>query len=157
MPLDPEFKRHLAELYAEDDRLRAEARRQERAAASAAAADTSGLLYRDYTGGAPYDAPAGVAAPANAEGAYDWSGWEKWLAGHLAIHQREMGEGVAWFVSNYLREKLTPLRQELAALHAENVEVKGLLTETLRKYDEVTKEFAELKARGARRILLPGD
>jgi hypothetical protein len=36
-----------------------------------------------------------IAAPTNANGGTDWSGWERWLRGHLDIQKQAMFESIA--------------------------------------------------------------
>jgi hypothetical protein len=125
MPMiDPGFRHYLNELYREDDRLRAEyaawtAVRE--AAASPPVSESAGLgvLYRDYDGGA--SRAAAEAEPAQE----DWSGWERWLDGHLALHRAEMIEGMAQLVCEFVRQNIDPLEQQLAELKAEVAELKA--------------------------------
>jgi hypothetical protein len=95
------------------------------------------------------DALAPVPAPdtdaANAEG------WDRWLRGHLSIERAvvldQVARTVAEFASQYVYEKLQPLRRELADVKAENVEVKRMLGEAMRrcaKVEEEAKGFAAM-------------
>jgi hypothetical protein len=81
-----EDRRHLADLYREDDRLRAE--REEEARQSAAPPQES-VVRKEYS-----DALL-VVTPAADEGEKDWSGWENWMAAHKQNERELIMETVA--------------------------------------------------------------
>jgi hypothetical protein len=96
----------------------------------------AGIIYKDFDNGTLQDAAAA------ADEQIDWSGWERWLAGHLEIFRQEMIEGMAEGMSMYVSERLDPLKKQLAELKAENVELRSMLGDVLRKYDELSTRAA---------------
>jgi hypothetical protein len=70
-------------------------------------------------------------------GEQDWSGWERWLQGHLAIEREQMLDGIAEAMVTLIERERDAVDRQLAELRAENAEVKGLLADVLRKYDEL--------------------
>jgi hypothetical protein len=154
--MDPELHRHLDQIFAEDDRLRCEhaawmAARSPAASPPVSATSPPGVIYKEYHSGALPAAVSAAVTPMSEPDVVEWhAAWNAWLAGHLDIHDGEMVRAVGEFSSQYVTERLVPLQRELAQLRAENAEVKNLLAEALRRFDEVAK-------RNGPRILLPGE
>jgi hypothetical protein len=75
---------------------------------------------------------------AAAAGEQDWSAWERWMAAHQANLKTEIYDalavGMAEFASEYVSEKLAPLKVEIADLKR-----------TLAERDERAKAIAEVK------------
>src|SRR5262249_1506251 len=119
MHMTNEDRRYLAELGREQDRLLAEhaewtARREAAGAAPVQKSDDGGgLVYKTIED----------AMPAPAEP--DWSAWERWLKGHLAILRQEMIKGIAEGVMMLIHRERDALDRKLAGLRAENAELKG--------------------------------
>ena len=94
------------------------------------------------------DALAPVGADADATNA---EGWDRWVKAHLANERAEtvaiLTKVIGEFASEYVHEKLQPLRRELADVKAENAEVKRMLGEALTrcaKVEEEAKGFATM-------------
>jgi len=66
-------------LCAEHDRFMAEQASEPIRRPPVSKTDEAGLIYKEYDNSAPAHAPAPDA---------DWSGWERWLRGHLNIERR---------------------------------------------------------------------
>jgi hypothetical protein len=129
-----ESERQLEELaecdpIAFDDYLRAQRAAEAQASPPMSENPAPEVIYRDYNGDASRAAPA--AEPAQV----DWSAWEAWLAGHLAIERSEITKGIAEGMCMYVGEKLDKLRREfereLGVLRNENAELKGMLNTAL--------------------------
>jgi hypothetical protein len=88
-----EDRRQLAEIFREDDRLRAE--REAEARQSAAPPREPVVVRKEYS-------DALLVAPAADEGEKDWSGWENWLRGHQMIERELICEAVGEVVSEVL-------------------------------------------------------
>jgi hypothetical protein len=139
----PPSRAELAELFRADDRVQAEHRQfmaQPEAQARA-------LMQRNGDGGALVRKTIEDATPAPAEPEYDWSGWERWMSGHLDNFRDELFDAIAEFaVRMFDRErvaferKLAELERKLAELKAENIEVKGLLADALKRFDSIDGE-----------------
>jgi hypothetical protein len=95
-----------------------------------------GLVYKHGPGLVQPPAPAAngdnvlAHAPADDGAAYDWSGWEAWLAGHLALEREKMLEGVAEGVMLILESRDGNRAAELAKLRESLARVEGQM-ETL--------------------------
>jgi hypothetical protein len=76
-----------------------------------------GLVYKRYD-----NAPAPAAQPEP-----DWSDWEAWLQGHLAILRQQMIKGVAEGVMMLIHRERDAFERKLADLRAENAELRGKL------------------------------
>ena len=89
----------------------------------------AGIIYKDY------DNNAMAAAPAEET---DWSGWERWMSGHLDNLRREINDdreklidSIADGVVQLLDQERDASNRKLAKLQAENIEIKGLLSDML--------------------------
>jgi len=147
----------IGQLSAEHDRMMVEheqwmARREAAGAAPVQKYNDSAVLYREHDGNASEPTPQRDAAPSEGE-QQDWSGWEKWLRGHLNNERAEMLEAVAQGMAMFVDKQLTPIDRALAELRAENIELKGLLTDALNRFAKIndatrglTDEIAALQA-----------
>ena len=139
----------IGQLSAEHDRMMVEheqwmARREAAGAAPVQKYNDSAVLYREHDGNASEPTPQRDAAPSEGE-QQDWSGWEKWLRGHLNNERAEMLEAVAQGMAMFVDEQLTPIDRTFAELRAENIELKGLITDALSRFakiDDAAKELA---------------
>ena len=143
-------------LCAEHDKLMAEdAWMADRAARTVPPVQKSvgdGLVYRTHENNAPAPAPQPADAPSESEQT-DWSRWEKWLRGHLDIEREEMLAGIAKAVMILIHRERDSFERKIAELRAENIELKGLLTDALNRFAKIndatrglTDEIAALQA-----------
>ena len=114
--------------------------------------DESAVLYREHHDNAPAPAPQPADAPSESEQT-DWSRWEKWLRGHLDIEREEMLAGIAKAVMILIHRERDSFERKIAELRAENIELKGLLTDALNRFAKIndatrglTDEIAALQA-----------
>jgi len=129
----------LAELYREDDRLRAEhrewmAQREAQAASLARRNDSpAGLVFKRHD-----DA---MVEPAS-QGEQDWSQWENWWAARFEPERRALVEGIADGLDVLLKHEedrtraeqkaaIAPLEREIAYLRGQLDAVLGLLGKSL--------------------------
>jgi len=148
--MTPEERRQLAELGAEQDRMLAEdeqwtARRA--AAASVQKFVADGVMYRTGPENTLALAADNARMPSSdgVGDASDWSGWEAWLRGHLNNERAEMLEAVAQGMAMFVDEQLTPIDRAFTELRAENIELKGLITDALSRFaklDDAAKGLA---------------
>jgi hypothetical protein len=147
-------RRQLAELFREDDRLRAEheewlARRQAAQQppepASFVKREASTTLYRVIDNN---------ALPPAAESAADegWEGWEKWLRGHLGLEREEMSAAVAALVVELRKEwraereiALVERDRKIGMIEGELCETKAILGDVLTKLSAATSEIEQLR------------
>jgi hypothetical protein len=65
----------------------------------------------------------------------DWSGWEAWLAGHLANVRRELlddfARAMGELISELRREWRHEIDRRISTLQCENAELRGMLGATL--------------------------
>ena len=130
--LSEDDRRELARLCAEHDQLMAEARTQQN--------DTK-VVYKEFNN---------ALAPAAVDEEQDWSawhdGWERWIKGHLGIAHgeiiREVTEALGELIVELRKEWRHDVDRCVAALQGENAELKGMLGETLTKFDTTTKALA---------------
>lgn len=174
----------LAEHYREDDKARAEhaewmARRHAAASPLVQKSDDDGLLYRMHEENASLSVLQAEPMPANGDGAEtDWSGWERWMQGHLDIHHEQMFDAVAEafalgradtahklaeaikvataeVTQNIRAEREATLAalierdRKIANLEGELRETKSMLGDVLRRYEQTTKAIADIEARAA--------
>ena len=92
-----------------------------------------GIIYRRYDGGA--------LQPASEPEQPDWSGWERWLQGHLTILRQQMIEGLAEGVMTLLHRERDAFDRELAVLRAENAELRGKLDAVLTMLGQKTQKL----------------
>ena len=85
----------------------------------------AGIIYKEYD-----NSPLPPAA-ATAEGEQDWSGWEAWMAGHLAVEREQIAKGFAEAVMTLIQRERIRFERELAILKNENAEIRGMLGATL--------------------------
>jgi hypothetical protein len=94
----------------------------------ASESDDDGLVYKDHDNAALQPAPATEAE------AQDWSGWEKWLRGHLDNERAEMLDLLAKAMGEVIAEERAAARRErdteLLKVRAELAELRGR-TDTL--------------------------
>jgi len=97
----------------------------------------AGIIYKEY------DNSALPPAAATAEGQQDWSGWEAWMAGHLAVERERILDDVVEIVNlgvnKMLNQERASIDRELANLRAENAELKGMMATVLRLFAGETK------------------
>src|SRR5262249_30316003 len=67
----------------------------------------------------------------------DWSGWERWLSGHLHNLRAEMSRGVAEATMLLIQRERAAGDRKLAELRAENVELKAVLADVLKRLDRL--------------------
>ena len=107
----------------------------------------AGIIYKEY------DNSALPPAAATAEGEQDWSGWEAWMAGHLAVEREHMLDSLAEAMGICLAETRKEMRAERAAeiapLKTEIAELRGQVSALL------TMLGAGDKAKDASIIALP--
>jgi len=86
------------------------------------------IIYRDFDGGALTPGSEPDMPP-------DFSGWEKWLDGHLAIMRKaildDVARGTAQATMTLIQRERARFERELAILKNENAEIKGMLTSAL--------------------------
>jgi hypothetical protein len=131
----------LDALSAEDNRRRAEhrefmAQREGLASPPVSETDDAGLVYKDYQGN------ASQAAATAADEQTDWSGWERWMRAHLDNEREAILDIVAEGMTAFVDQELVAVNRQLAGLQAENLELKSMLADALRKVDELTKRTA---------------
>jgi hypothetical protein len=141
--MDPDLRAEIAAACREHDRMMAEGQYSAAAPPVRKEAGQGELLFR---------VTETALAPAVAAGVMDaetQKGWDSWIAAHQANLKTEiyeaLGKGMAEFVSEYLHQKLQPLRTGFAETQAELVEVKGLLTSALTALDEARKTAEALQ------------
>jgi len=93
----------------------------------------AGIIYKEY------DNSALPPAAATAEGEQDWSGWEAWMAGHLAVEREHMLDSLAEAMMMLIHQERDTVDRKLAELRAENAELKGMIGTVLRLYAGETK------------------
>jgi len=93
----------------------------------------AGIIYKEYD-----NSPLPPAA-ATAEGEQDWSGWEAWMAGHLAVEREHMLDSLAEAMMMLIHQERDTVDRKLAELRAENAELKGMIGTVLRLYAGETK------------------
>ena len=93
----------------------------------------AGIIYKEY------DNSALPPAAATAEGQQDWSGWEAWMAGHLAVEREHMLDSLAEAMMMLIHQERDTVDRKLAELRAENAELKGMIGTVLRLYAGETK------------------
>src|SRR6516225_10567581 len=93
----------------------------------------AGIIYKEY------DNSALPPAAATAEGEQDWSGWEAWMAGHLAVEREHMLDSLAEAMMMLIHQERDAVDRKLAELRAENAELKGMIGTVLRLYAGETK------------------
>ena len=136
-----EERRQLAELFREDDRLRAEhvdwtARRNPGASPSMRKSGDEAVLYRTIEQTAPQ--PATEPQP-------DWSQWEAWMAGHLNIlrnefrglldNERELiAKAIGEVTMTLFKRERAAFDKKVVALERENTELNGMVNAMLRMY-----------------------
>jgi len=128
----PPSRAELAELFRADDRVQAEHRQfmaQPEARARA-------LMQRNGDDGALVRKTIEDATLAPAELEYDWSGWERWMSGHLDNFREELFDAIAEFGVRLIEQERVVYDRKLAELKAENVELKGLIATTLRQLNQ---------------------
>jgi len=143
--MTPEERCQLAELFREDDRLRAEDADWAARTALVQKFGADGVLYRTGPENTPAPAADNARIRSSNGAASDWSGWEKWLRGHLDNERAKMHEAVAEGMAVFFHEQLTPIDRTFAELRAENIELKGLITDALSRFakiDDAAKELA---------------
>jgi hypothetical protein len=90
------------------------------------------------------------AIPAASEDT-DWSGWEKWLQGHLAIESRRLIDGIAEGTTMLIREAedrvRSEFRGEISKLWAENAELKGRVDTLVRLLQAKSADLVSLAGR----------
>jgi len=93
-----------------------------RARSPASESDDDGLVYKDHDNAAQQPAPA-------TEAEADWSGWEKWLRGHLNNERAEMLDLLAKAMGEVIAEERAAARRErdteLLKVRAELAELRG--------------------------------
>jgi hypothetical protein len=94
--------------------------------------------------------PATVAPAATVGDGQDWSGWEKWLAGHLDLLRGEMLDGVAEGMMTLILKERAMFDRELGVLRNENAELRGMLGDLLKKFADCNGQAVELKDAVAR-------
>jgi hypothetical protein len=95
-----------------------------------------GLVYKDY------DNSALQAAATATDGETDWSGWERWMRGHLDNEREAILDIVAEGMTAFVDQELVAVNRQLAELRSENLELKSMLADALRKVDDLTKRTA---------------
>jgi len=111
-----------ADPIARDEYLRAEAASEPIGSSPMSETDDAGLIFKTVDNSA---APA--AAAATAEGEHDWSGWEAWMAGHLAVEREHMLDSLAEAMMMLIHQERDAVDRKLAELRAENAELKGMI------------------------------
>jgi len=88
----------------------------------------------------------------------DWSGWERWIAGHLDIERRRMQDEVVdglLAVEKDMREEMVEALmrrdREISDLRAEVAECKGMLAATLQLLGNKSADIVDLPRAGWRR------
>jgi hypothetical protein len=98
--------------------------------------DEAGLVYKDYQGN------ASQAAATAADEQTDWSGWERWLRAHLDNEREALFDIIGDAMNKMAEQERDAVERQLAELRSENVELKGLLGDLVRKYDELKTRTA---------------
>src|SRR5262249_55651359 len=89
-----------------------------------------------------------VVEPAQAQDdPAQWEAWERWMSGHLDIEREAMLDGVAEFVTEMLNRERVAFHPKLAELQGETRELKSMLVDVLRRYEQTTKAIATIEAR----------
>jgi hypothetical protein len=132
-----EWRREM-DPFVEQEQLFAEA--QPVGGAPVSETNDRGILYRRYDGDAP-------ARALQASSDTDFSGWERWMEGHLANERAEVLD----VVSKAMGEVVVTIRQEresalrdrdrkLADLQAENHELRSMLGDVLKRIDALAAD-----------------
>jgi hypothetical protein len=90
-----------------------------------------GLVYRTNANGAQAPAAAAVFAQSSETD----EAWNAWLRGHLDIERVALMRGFGEAVYRYVQEKLIERDRALAELRAENIELKAMLADALKRLD----------------------
>jgi hypothetical protein len=61
----------------------------------------------------------------------DWSGWEAWMAGHLAVERQKLAETMGEVIATLRREWRQEIDRRVTTLQNENAELRGMLGATL--------------------------
>ena len=80
----------------------------------------AGLIYKDYDNGALQHAQQPEPQP-------DWSGWEKWLRGHLDNLREEMACGIAQATMTLIHCERIKFERKLGILEGKLRELHGML------------------------------
>ena len=126
-------REEIRQLCIEHDRFMAEQASETIRRSPVSESGGAGIIYKEY------DNSALPPAAATAEGEQDWSGWEAWMAGHLAVEREHMLDSLAEAMMMLIHQERDTVDRKLAELRAENAELKGMIGTVLRLYAGETK------------------
>jgi hypothetical protein len=126
-------REEIRQLCIEHDRFMAEQASETIRRSPVSESGGAGIIYKEYD-----NSPLPPAA-ATAEGEQDWSGWEAWMAGHLAVEREHMLDSLAEAMMMLIHQERDTVDRKLAELRAENAELKGMIGTVLRLYAGETK------------------
>jgi hypothetical protein len=72
----------------------------------------------------------------------DWSGWERWMRGHLDNEREALLDIVADGMVAMFDQERAAIERKLAELRTENAELRGMIEVTLRLFTAETKAAA---------------
>jgi len=101
-------------------------------------ADPGGLVFKQID-----DAMVEPAQPQDDPS--QWEGWQRWLDGNIAIEREGMRDEIAAFVVEIFRRERLAVDRKLSELQNENVELRGMLTDVLKRLDEFKHIAAEIE------------
>jgi len=138
--MDDLLRNEIAEAGREQDRLLAEhdqwmARRNAARAAPVSEPPSPGLITKDYGGNVLATAPQPRAAAS--EG--DWSQWEAWMAGHLAIMRAEIHDKVARSMGTLIVELERQWREDIEQAERSDDEIAKLQIELDRLRGQINR------------------
>ena len=142
--MDPVLRAQIADACREHDQLMAAA--SEPLPRPLVQKDGSvGVLYREHDETVAMVQPVTVAPAAMVGEEPDWSGWQKWLDGHLNILRDDLLDGVAEGMMTLILKERALFNRELGVLRNENTELRGMLRDTLAKFTDCSGQTIELK------------
>jgi hypothetical protein len=104
-----------------------------------------GMVFRTQEN-AQVASPAAAPAPSNGHDD-SWAAWNAWLRSHLDIERDVVGKAMGTVIAQVRKEfgnDLVQRDRRIAELVAENLEIKAMLADMLKHYDQSAKAIARL-------------
>jgi|SRR5215471_5229990 len=136
-----EERQQIADLCRAHDEFMIEAREWLRKP-PASESDDAGLIYKDYDNGALEHAPH----PAPEQ---DWSGWERWLRGHLDNERVVIAQAIGEVIAEERESARQERDAELLKLRSEIAELRGKTDALLSMLQMKGGDIVDLRKRHA--------